>query len=67
MPRVKGSRGYIGPAFQSRIAWEPKEYRKADTRHICQLCAKPIRWALILCAVCWSEQRTNQAYVPPRA
>jgi len=35
-------------------------WRLKDTRHVCALCAKPIRWAMAICARCWAIHGVNE-------
>lgn len=39
---------------------EGEAWRLRDTRHVCARCAKPIRWALTLCARCWQIHGVNE-------
>jgi len=35
-------------------------WRLGETRHNCATCAKPIRWAMAVCSVCWKLHGVNE-------
>lgn len=57
--------GKITPLHgQFRQSHHGDKWRSQETRHICALCAKPIRWALAVCARCWAIYSHNEQYKP---